>query len=115
LTNETIGGDGTRGLKWRQESRDKLSRSKTGVPASEAAKKSLRRNWHLKHPSWTPTDETKKKMSQNSPRYWLHKKMSKKTKLLMSRKRKTYLQAQPEVLQALKTLRSGKGPLQRVV
>lgn len=41
LTNLTDGGEGASGAVWSQESRDKLSASKSGVPVSEETKKKL--------------------------------------------------------------------------
>jgi hypothetical protein len=41
ITNGTKGGDGTRGLKWRKQSREKLSKTKSGVPLSKAHRKAV--------------------------------------------------------------------------
>jgi hypothetical protein len=113
LWNGTRGGDGTLGLKWRNESKLKLSVSKTGTTASNEAKANLKKDWHKKHPKWHWREESKQLASKNSPRYWLGTHKTKEEKIQKSVTRKAYLIAHPEALNNLKTLASGKGCRQK--
>jgi len=70
LYNKIGGGQGTSGYKWSDESRLKLSKSKMGH--------------HSKLKGTTLSSDHKKKLKENSSRFWKGKKLPDETKLKMS-------------------------------